>query len=141
MKNPKIFIQQCGSYTNEVLVICGATKSETLKFLRKNKAKFEIAKWVLGDFDKWKERVSGVGGGLYCFNDVHHGHVLFLHKVDAKGNGSWIFWEAVMHEIHHLVLHISKLKSFQDEWENQAYLFDYLFRNIRRKIQGVDKIA
>ncbi len=136
MKKPKIFIQQCGSYTNEVLVICGASKNETFLFLKKVRAIKAFAKWVLEDYDEWHEKLKKNTSGMFCYNDKVMGYVMVLRP--HKDN--WNYWETLMHEVHHLVLHTAKMKGFLEEPENNAYLFDFLFRNLRRKLQGTDPI-
>jgi hypothetical protein len=50
------------------------------------------------------------------------------------GKNNWDFFESIMHEVHHAVEEISSAKGMIDELEAKAYLFEYLFRNIRRKL-------
>jgi hypothetical protein len=136
IKKPKIFVQECGTYSNEILVLCGASKMDTFRFLKKIKAKVSFTKWVLEDFDDWNKKVSGENDGMFCYNTECAGTVLVLKPI--KGDGDWKYWETLMHEVHHIVFWLSEQKAFKGETENQAYLFDHLFRNIRRKIQGVE---
>ena len=53
---------------------------------------------------------------------------------------AWEYWETLMDEIQHIVQYLAKCKGMNDEPEAQAYLFEFLFRSIRRKLQGTDKI-
>ena len=136
IKKPKIFVQECGSYSNQILVLCGASKMETFKFLKKMKAEVGFSKWVLEDYSEWNQTISDRNDGMFCYNTKikNSGTVLVIKPI--QGDGDWHYWETLMHEIHHIVFYLSTQKSFKDETENQAYLFDYLFRNIRRKLQG-----
>lgn len=136
MKKPKIFIQDCGSYTNEILVICGATKKETYSFMKKKKIKHSCAKWVLEDFDHWQEKLKTDSGALFAWNS----QICAMAMILNKPKNDWRFFENLLHECHHAVWQITKQKAIQEEPENQAYLFDFLFRNIRRKIDGLDSI-
>lgn len=134
MKKPKIFIQDCGHYSNQLLVICGATKKETFTFLKKKKIIYAKSKWVLENFDEWNGLVPKTKLGLFCWDTEIDTTVLFL----GKFSDDWVYLETLMHELHHATLHIAKQKGFLEEMENQAYLFEFLFRSIRRKISGVD---
>jgi hypothetical protein len=48
-------------------------------------------------------------------------------------------WEVLMHELHHYVNFLSRHVGLEVEIEAQASLQEYLFRSIRRKLQGIDK--
>lgn len=122
-KKPKIFTQDCGAYTNEILVLCGVEdKKQIFKYLKKVRAKVDFSKWVLENFDDWKNDIKGKRLAQVCWED----------KEDIG--------KVLMHEIHHIVLLLAKQKGFLEELENQAYLFEYLFHSIRRKLSGVDEI-
>ncbi len=132
-----IFVQSYGTYTNEILVIVGIKdKKKVFQYLKKIKAKVDFSKWVLTDFDDWKESVGGKHKGLFCWNEKVNGAVLVLRETDD----SWEYWEVLMHECHHIVQHLAKTKGMYDEAEAQAYLFEFLFHSLRRKLQGIDKI-
>ena len=133
-KKTKIFTQNCGTYSDQILVICGATKKETYAYLKKVKANVDFTEWVLNDFSDWENRTKKQNYALFCWHEEVEGCVLFLKPL----KDSWEYWETLMHECHHVTFHLAKKKMFQDEIENQAYLFEYLFRSIRRKICGLD---
>lgn len=129
-----IFIQDYGTYFNEMLVLVGKIdKKKLLRFLKKEKVKFEVAKWILENFDDWNDDEAK---GKFCFNKKLPVTVMVLRKVED----TWIYWEILMHECHHAVHFIAETKCMYDEPEAQAYLFDYLFRSLRRKLDGTDKI-
>lgn len=133
-----IFVQKYGTYTNEMVVIAGVTdKKEVFRYLKKIKAKPKFSKWLLENFDDWTDCLKNKNKGLFCYNDIiGEGTVLLLRSPDD----SWEYWEVLMHEIHHTVQHLAKTKMMFEEVEAQAYLFEFLFHSIRRKLRGVDKI-
>lgn len=132
-----MFVQEYGTYTNELLVLVGIEdKKKLLAYLKKIKAKFDFSKWVLEDFDGWKERIKKNNPGLFCWNDIVEGAVLVLRPYQD----TWEYWECLMHEIHHIVQHLAKTRFMYEEQEAQAYLFEFLFHSVRRKLQGIDKM-
>lgn len=138
MKKPKkfIFIQDYGTYRNEILVMSGITdKQEVFKFLKKNRVIPAISKWILTDFNEWKEAIEKKQKGLFCWNEDCNGTVLFLRSPED----SWDYWEVLMHECHHIVQQMCSEKMMLKEMDAQAYLFEYLFHNIRRKLAGYDR--
>jgi len=136
-KKEIIFVQECGTYTNQILVLIGCQdKNKLFKYLKKIKTKADFAKWVLQDFDNWKEDIKNKNIGQFCYNNQVEGTVLVMQHYED----SWEYWEVLMHEIHHVVQYLAEGKGMLKEIEAQAYLFEFLFRSIRRKIQGVDKI-
>lgn len=131
-----MFVQTCGTYTDEILVIVGEfKKTEVFKYLKKVKAKVDYSKWVLNDYDEWLRVIKEEAKGLFCFNDKVSGTVLMLRKPED----TWEYWEVIMHEVHHIVQKLSKKNKMFEEAEAQAYLFEYLFRQLRRKIMGIEK--
>ena len=135
---PCIFTQDYGTYTNEILVMSGISdKKKVFAYLKKIRANVDFTKWVLTDFDELRNRLGKTESGLFAWNDKVNGTVLFLKQC----SDSWDFWEALMHECSHIVHRIAKKKGFlENEVEAQAYLFEYLFRSIRRKLTGLDPL-
>lgn len=132
-----MFIQDYGTYRNEILVMAGITdKQEVYKYLKKNRVKPDISKWILNDFNEWKEAIEKKQKGLFCWNEECSGTVLFLRSFED----TWDYWEVLMHEAHHIVHQMASAKMMLKEMDAQAYLFEYLFHSIRRKLQGIDKI-
>lgn len=139
MIKKSLFVQTFGTYSDEIFVIIGQyDKRQVLKYLKKIKAKFEFSKWVLENINEWNSSLQDKNKGQLCWNDSKDsgGYVLMLRPV----HDSWEYWEVLMHETHHAVQHMAKRKGFLDEAENQAYLQEFLFRSLRRKLQGIDKI-
>lgn len=136
-KKEIIFTQKYGTYPDQLLVLIGIEdKKKIFAYLKKIKAKVDFSKWVLEDFDNWKESIKEKNMGLFCWNGIVEGTVLVLRPYED----TWEYWECLMHEIHHVVQHLAKTKGMYEELEAQAYLFVFLFRAIRRKLQGKDKI-
>lgn len=135
-RKPLIFVQDFGTYTNEMLVLVGVeNKKEVFTYLKRIKAKVDFSKWVLEDFDSWKERIEEKKQkGLFCWNDEVEGTVLLLRPFED----TWEYWEVLLHEIHHAVDYLVKNNLMEKEIEAQAYLFEYLFRSIRRKLQRIE---
>ena len=111
------------------------SRTQALHFLKQRKIKVDFSKWVLSDFDDFNE-ILKKNLGLFCWNDAVQGTVLVLRPFEDK----WEYLEVLMHEIHHVVQHFAKRKKMFEEIEAQAYLFEHLFRSIRRKLQGTDKV-
>ena len=53
---------------------------------------------------------------------------------------TWKFWECLLHETNHVVFSLARDKNMQDETEAQAYLHEYLFKHIRRKLQKAEPL-
>lgn len=133
-KNKFIFTQDCGILSNEIFVCAGATKEEVLMFVKDKKNNFK--KDIKNHIEKLKcwELLNDNNEALVSYDD----NLIFMLLKKVENN--WTYWETLLHETHHIVEIIARQKMAQDEMELKAYLQGYLFRNIRRKLQGVDKI-
>lgn len=138
----RIFVETIDPYESEMLVMVGQTdKKEVYRYLKKIGANVGFTKWVLTDFDDWKEDMKKKNKGQFCWNDNvggtgKYGVVLLLRAFED----SWDYWGVLIHELHHAVQRLASQKGFLNEPENQAYLQEHLFRSIRRKLQGPDPI-
>lgn len=133
-KKPLIFIQDCGVWKQDVIVLVGGTKTDLLEFSKKVKARKEIIKFLTeNDFFKG---IRPTDLGAFCWEDEVRIAVLYLKPYQD----SWEYWETLIHELNHAVHVFSIQKGFEKEMEAQAYLQEYLFHRIRRKLQGVEKI-
>ena len=135
-KKPIIFVQDCGTYSNEILVCAGGTKDDLLFYVKdkKNKVKKEFAEWLKTD-DKIY-RIKETNPALFAWDNSIQGHLLWLGPYDD----CWEFWEALLHETAHIVQKIARDKLMSEEDEARAYLQEFLFKSIRRKLQGTDPI-
>ena len=122
------FIQDHSCFPSEMMVCVGLSQEQILKEAKRLK----VVKDYLA-FLKEMPEAPGTNprawlyykGGKYC--------LVFL-----KYEDTWAFWELLLHELIHTVDVISKDGAFADEMEGRAYLAEYLFRSIRRKLQGLD---
>ena len=132
-QKPIIFIQDCGIFSNDVLVASGAGQQQILKFLKSRKhIPKEAIKWIEGETRAFKllDENKGVSG----WKD---GRLLLLLR---PVNDDWDYWETLLHEVHHLVSAVVRYKRMWKEIEAQAYFAEYLFRHIRRKLMGFEKL-
>lgn len=130
---PKMFIQDWGTLCNETLVCVGGKYCDMVAWLIAHKEKAEFLK-------EYRARIESIIAGTNqgCAVSHENGSVLWLRQYSWK---SWDNIETLLHEIYHLVHFASKQKGIEDETEFQAYQFEYLFRNIRRKIDGRGKCS
>lgn len=135
-KPPKIFVQECNPYEQDVLVAVDATKKDVMKFFAHKHANPIFTKWIKGNYDELKDLIKNKNAGFVWNDEVPGAWILFLKPL--KDN--WEYWETLMHEVHHIVLKLAKDKWMLEETEAQAYIFEYIFRSICRKLQGVDPI-
>lgn len=126
----KIIMVHCGVFPVSVVVVCGATPRSVLYFskryiktlydyLLENKDEIMLPDSWCGSHRFIAKGTSGIG----------------LIMLDAVVD-TWRFWETLMHELHHFS------KTACDNigvhgLETEAYMFEYFFRNVRKKLQGV----
>lgn len=126
---PIIFWVDTGAFMDSFIVSVGKSKKEILSYAKKTKASKDTIKLIeeLEDEDLDTSRRIGM-----TLMEKKSKAVVLLHF--PKVDDTWDSWETVMHECHHAVFLLSKKKGFEDEMEAQAYLFEYLFRRIRRTL-------
>jgi hypothetical protein len=130
---PITFVQDCGTYSDQILVAIGVPYSQIIAYTKEIKAKKDAQEWFLKD-ENLKKGYE-INKGIYAWDNVSEASFLGMEKFKED---SWEMWECLMHEIHHAVHHILiQKKKMVDEVEAQAYLQEYLFRQIRRKIQRI----
>jgi len=132
---PFAFIQDFGTYQDDMFVIVGAkSREDIVKVAKSARIKKSLIKYLSeGDIGTdFKE-----AGSIVSFTqDGTENMVLFLHY----WKNCWDFWETLMHELHHVVhFHIAVARRMEKEAEALAYQQEYLFRSIRRKLQGTRK--
>ena len=132
-KNPikKAYIQEWGTYSNDTLVCVGMNYQDILSRLKKIKAKALIVK----NFEKSKEtieqRITGEKNTGFVYWDAET-NITLLWFPDWKND--WEHWGCLVHEISHLINFWGNQKSMGHEDEAKAYQFEYLFKEIRRKL-------
>ena len=129
---PKVFLQDCGIFSNEIIVSAGCPKEEILKYLKKlPRVKKEAIEWIAKEERAFEVFNRNTGATWY-----DNGRTLLLL---GRPKDDWDYWECLIHEISHIVTFMARDKMFENEDECRAYLHEYLFHRIRRKLMGFDK--
>lgn len=126
------FWVELNPYKHDTLVCIGVTAKEALAKVRhqsKDYIDFIRDKGYLFD-DILNEVKTG-----YAIKNGKTGHSILI---IGTPRDDWEYWEMLLHETHHIVQFITDLKMLEGEIEAQAYLHEYLFRTIRRKICGYE---
>jgi hypothetical protein len=127
-----IFWVEVNLYKHDVLVCVGVTAADALKKVKNQEKDYiQFIKDNEGLFDKVLNDKYA-----YALKNNKTGHILLIL---GTPNDTWDYWELVLHETCHIVQYITELKMLEGEIEAQAYLHEYLFRTIRRKLSGHDK--
>lgn len=124
-----IFWQDTGAFQDNFLVSVGMKKKEILSYAKRTGA-CENTLTLIDDLEP-EDFTKEVRVGMTLFEKKTKAVVL-LYFPEFEDN--WEKWETLMHETHHLVHYLSKKKGFEEEPEAQAYLQEYIFRAIRRKL-------
>lgn len=131
-RRPKklVFIQDWGSYSNETVVAVGATHKDVMDFVAKLRLEKGIIKW-LEDLKDITEKIEDK-----AYTVSRDGRTLLWMPAYED---CWEYWETLIHEINHLIdFVLVERKRMSPETEAKSYQFEYLFRSIRRKLQGTD---
>ena len=126
MKKAKVFLQDIPPYEQNLLVCSGVTKSKQVMDFVTNK---EVKQWVKDNGQKFADILNDKKQG-YAIN-----HDNFLILIIKPYKNHWDWYETLLHELNHIVFWITEAKSLQGEMEAQAYLQEWLFREIRRKLR------
>lgn len=131
-----ITVHKFGSFPAEMLVCVGVTKKEVEAYCKDKKQNItkEYKEWLTGNSAEIEGAFAQKEGGSFAYNGDKR--VLVINKFED----TWNSWQTLMHEIHHAVAHVAMKHKFEDESEAQAYTFEQAFREIRRKLQGIDPI-
>jgi len=129
-----IFIQEWGTYTNQTLVAVGSSTDEMLRYLKKNKVNKASIDAFVADKQNLESQMQN-SLGLFCRpKDGDAGSILWLKNWDKN---NWRCYEILIHELFHAVYGIlGKDKGMLDEEEALAYQQEYLFGEIRRKLNA-----
>lgn len=130
---PLIFIQEIPPYKHEMIVCVGGGYDEIIKWYNKNiKKDKKWLKWA----DYYKKDFNNVKEGKnlgYCLYEETNGWLILFTK---EFRDTWGYWDTLLHELNHIVFWIAERKLLKEEMEAQAYLHEYLFREIRRKLRN-----
>lgn len=125
------YIQEWGTYSNETIVSVGMTAEEILDWLKKNNGSKKFIDFINKDARKEVERmISERVGGLFL--PCEGASLLWL----CEWKNNWEQIEILVHEVHHAVQAIlGRHRNMMQEDEALAYQQQFLFREIRRKLQ------
>ena len=135
-----IFFQSIPPYRSEVLVCAGITLEETKAYAKKEVApvyKKEYLEWL----DSHEEQFELIAKKKMLGFSLIRRETGDLLLILEDYRDEWWYWECLIHELHHLVEYISEMKMLDGEIEAKAYLQEWLFHSIRRKLQKVDKLS
>ena len=139
MKKALVFSQDIHPYRHEILVCVGATPKDILKWVKVNGTKYaqkDFSSILSQEKELFEKIVNGEkkGYALHFTKDKRDYYFLLLQTLSDK----WDYWECLIHEISHIIDWIVEACMLEKETEARAYLHEWLFREIRRKIQGLN---
>ena len=121
------FYQDSGMYSNETLVCVGMRMKDALKYLKRTGAKKEMID-AFSLYEKETDELIAKGSTP----TVRTSGACMILLADWKDD--WEHLDTLNHEVVHIIQLFLTDKGFDDEDENCAYLHEYLFREIRRKL-------
>ena len=140
---PFVFSQKIDPFRKEILVSVGAETKDILSYVNKYYIKQArkdfpvILEYYKDLFEKIKK---GKGGyALHFHNDKSNNRYLIL--LLRPYEDIWDYWEILIHELSHILDWVVEDCMIEKETEARAYLHEFLFRSIRRKLQGLDNRA
>lgn len=122
------YFQDTGIYENVFPVLVGYKQTDIEKWVEKNCTK-EFTKTFLEESRDENWMSSGCDGLIW----YKHGFLLLWLK-DWDERYFWNTYDILMHECMHIVQWLSEYKSMREEWESEAYLQEYLCKQIRREL-------
>lgn len=132
--SPRWFLQDWGTYQNQTIVVVGMTQKQIVSLMRRRKFDKVAIDAFEADDEIPKFFCEENKGGVW-----HHDGKTVMWLREWKDD--WDHHETIVHECFHLVVEIlgrQKNMGFSHE-EALAYQQEYLWRNIRRKLQGYQK--
>jgi hypothetical protein len=120
-----VFVVSFGTYNNNLLVSVGQTYKEL-----QNSAKKLLFKGTILDNEDVNYYITD-----QCVSGLFHktntgDYVIWLKEFSNK----WYSYEVLLHELHHVVHNFSYFTAMTREMEAQAYLFEHLFRESRKRL-------
>lgn len=131
--NKKFFyVQEWGSYTNQTLVCVGMTANEIVSASKKLKSDKEFIDFLDKDIRDEVDKLQ-IDGSNGMFTEKNGASLLWL-KV---WENTWKSTGVLIHELSHAIYMIlDKSKGMMDEVEAKAYQQEYLFHQIRSKLDN-----
>lgn len=135
------YIQSCGTYTSDIPVFVGYTVKEITQIVKKQNWKKEPKDAWIKNYDEDNLVFDESKTGGVWFSQGYA--ILWLREF----KNDWTSYETIMHECFHLVVNLlgkSKMMINNSngvvEEEAMAYQQEFLFREIRRKLQNAFSI-
>ncbi len=126
------WVQKTHQWRKDIFVCTGYSAKEIIKAIKQQKAKHWMVEYVEKEEKTW-QGIIDEGCAFVAREPTHNAFVMRLRPFQD----SWEFWETLIHELAHLVDGMAEGQKFEKETEARAYLQEYLFHEIRRKLQGV----
>ena len=137
-KQSIIFSQDIPPYRHEMLVCVGASVGDVKKWLKrfgKKKVQADYLKWLSGNEQLFNNILEGKNLG-YATAELSKQYLILILPACKD---EWAYWESLIHELSHILDWICDWKMLNGETEARAYLHEWLFREIRRELQGVKR--
>lgn len=126
------WLQSTHQYRKDVFVCAGLSAAEMVRAIKKYKPKKYVLDFLAEHEEGWHEIIEK--GCAFVSMEGTHG-CLFIRLREYED--TWEFWGTLIHELSHLLDMISEQMAWEKETEARAYLQEYLFQTIRRKLMGV----
>lgn len=126
------FLQETAQWRKDIFVCSGMSAKEILTGIKRFKPKKWILDFVESKQKDWQELIDN-GCAFVAMEGTHGAFIVCLRPF----SDNWEFWETLVHELAHLVDGMAERQHFQNETEARAYLQEFLFREIRRKLMGL----
>ena len=125
-----IFIQDSGIFYNEFVVCTGISAEELKEYAKAEKLNKNFFKFIFDEceYQKPEQRMA------YTYSNAESNIVYLVSFPDFED--TWDFWNHVLHEVVHVVQANERKSGLFKEDEARAYLTEYLFTNIRRKLMS-----
>ena len=137
-QKPIIFTQEVNPYRHQITVFAGCSQKEAEVWAKKHILKTELKDYL--EFIKNNEQLfTEVLNKNQLGYAICHEKKQYIVIILQKFEDTWSYWECLLHELSHVLDWLVEWKLLDGETEARAYLHEWLFNRIRRKIQGVDK--
>lgn len=123
------WIQCTGQWRTHIFISTGFSGKDIVRFAQRKFIK-DGAKAIASKEKEFQEMINQDCAFTHCFPNGTI--VLRLREYED----TWVFWQTLVHELSHTVDFISEHLGFQKEQEARAYLDEFLFKQIRKKLQG-----
>jgi hypothetical protein len=125
------WLQSTHQWRKDIFVSTGLSAKEMVRKVKTYKPKKYVIDFLEEREKEWHEIIEK--GCAFVAMEGSHG-CFFIRLREYED--TWEFWGTLVHELSHLLDMISEHQAWEKESEARAYLHEYLFQQIRRKLQG-----